>query len=195
MKRNANGNLAIFCLLVALGVLGRWIGAKNDWLGVSPNFTPIAAIGLFAGFYFARRSIALLVPLTAMAISNLWLESYGSWLVMATVYGSFMLAPLLGRELRLRPAAVKVVVAAVLPSLFFFLTTNFAHWLIDSRAPHDLAGLADCYAAAIPFFRWMLEGDLLYSGILFGVYALAMGGWPRRMVRQRVPSPKSRRFP
>ena len=61
-------------------------GAGDEWLGVAPNFTPLAAIGLFAGFFFPRRVVALLVPLTAMVISNLCLKSYGSWLMLATVY-------------------------------------------------------------------------------------------------------------
>ena len=35
------------------------------------------------------------------------------------------------------------------------------------------AGLAACYAAAIPFFQNTVAGDLFYAVLLFGGFALA----------------------
>ena len=85
----------------------------------------------------------------------------------------------------------------VLPAVFFFLTTNLAQWIVDGQHLHamygrDWNGLAACYAAGLPFFRWMLEGDLFYAGLLFGTYAFAMTWQPRRMVRQPLPVERSR---
>jgi hypothetical protein len=37
---------------------------------------------------------------------------------------------------------------------------------------HSMTGLADCYAAAIPFFQNTVAGDLFYSALLFGGFAL-----------------------
>jgi hypothetical protein len=178
MNRDKSLGVILFFLLVALGVVGRWLGPRDEWLALAPNFTPMAAIGLFAGFVFARRSVALLVPLSALIISNIWLESYGSWPLMAAVYGSFLLAPFLGRALRVKPTVAKIVVAATAPAVFFYLTTNLVHWVVNGQHVHmmysrDWNGLATCYAAGIPFFRWMLEGDLLFGGLLFGAYWLA----------------------
>jgi hypothetical protein len=34
------------------------------------------------------------------------------------------------------------------------------------------AGLAACFAAALPFFQNSLAGDLFYSALLFGGFAL-----------------------
>jgi hypothetical protein len=189
VKRDSSINVCTFCLLVAFAVFGRWLGARDEWLGIAPNFTPMAAVGLFAGFFFARRSVALLVPLTALVISNLCLESYGSWLMMATVYGSFLVAPLLGRALRANRTVVKTVAAVLSPAAFFYLTTNLAQWIVDgqhvqSMYSRDWSGLAACYSAGIPFFRWMLEGDVLFCAMLFGAYALAIACQPRRLVRQ-----------
>src|SRR5215471_7653795 len=112
MNRDKSLGVVLFCLLVALGVVGRWLGPRDEWLALAPNFTPMAAIGLFAGFVFARRSVALLVPLSALIISNIWLESYGSWPLMMAVYGSFLIAPFLRRALRIKPNAAKILVAA-----------------------------------------------------------------------------------
>jgi hypothetical protein len=197
VKRDTKIKIGVFCLLVAVGVVGRWLGPRDEWLSLAPNFTPMAAIGLFAGFFFARRSVAQLVPLAALVISNLFLESYGSWLMMVAVYGAFLVAPLLGRALRVRPTAVKAIVAVTLPAVFFFLATNFAQWIVDAQHVHamysrDWSGLAACYTAGIPFFRWMLEGDLFFGSLLFGAYALAVYRLPRRMVRQPVPVKRSK---
>jgi hypothetical protein len=41
--------------------------------------------------------------------------------------------------------------------------------------PKTAAGLLACYIAAIPFFRNMLVGDLLYTAILFGGFRLLEG--------------------
>src|SRR6266446_2990262 len=117
MTRDKSLAILLFCLLVALGVVGRWLGPRDEWLALAPNFTPMAAIGLFAGYFFARRSIALLVPLAALVISNLWLESYGSWPLMASVYGSFLIAPLLGRTLHVKPTVAKIIVAVMFPAV------------------------------------------------------------------------------
>jgi hypothetical protein len=39
--------------------------------------------------------------------------------------------------------------------------------------PLTAGGLVACYVAAIPFFQNTLAGDLFYSGLLFGGFALA----------------------
>jgi hypothetical protein len=192
VKRATHTQLCIFSLLVAFGVFVRWIGPKSGWLDLPPNFTPMAAIGLLAGYLFARRTMALAVPLVAMAISNLALESYDDWKVAAAVYASFLVAPFLGRSLREKTTVIKIIVAAMLPAVAFYLTTNFAHWIVDGQHvrgmySRDWSGLLACYTAGIPFFRTMLEGDVFFGGVLFGLYALAaVWSRPRRMMRQPV---------
>ena len=178
MKRETISNLCLFSLLVLLAVAGRWIGASDRWDALPPNFTPVAAVGLFAGFVFGSGTLALLVPLVALAISNLLLDSYGSLAMGATVYCSFLAAPLLGRWLRRRPSLAHGCVCVLLPAVLFFLTTNLAHWLVDAQHVHRMyaagcSGLLACYAAGVPFFRWMLEGDVLFAALLFGVYGLS----------------------
>jgi hypothetical protein len=60
--------------------------------------------------------------------------------------------------------------------VLFYLISNFAVWLgADRLYPHTLSGLADCYVAAIPFFRGTLAGDWLFG--LAGM--LAIEGLPR----------------
>jgi hypothetical protein len=179
VNRAAWRNLGLCGLLVAIAVAGRWFGASVDWTILPPNFTPIVAVGLFAGFLFSSRTMALSVPLVALAISNLALDSYGSVWMGAIVYGSFLAAPLMGRWLRIRPTATRTFISVLLPAALFFVTTNFAHWLMDiqhtGRAyAANWHGLLACYARGIPFFRWMLEGDVAFSAMLFGAYFVAV---------------------
>jgi hypothetical protein len=37
---------------------------------------------------------------------------------------------------------------------------------------HSWQGLVHCYARALPFFRYTLAGDLVFSASLFGGFAL-----------------------
>lgn len=168
-RRIAREDLLVFALLVAIGIAGRV--AQPMW-----NFTPIAAVGLFAGAYFRRRWVAPLVPLAALAVSNLWLPAYNP-AVMISVYAMLALPALAGPLLR-RPAAGGTVrwlaglaIAAAAPSLAFFVVTNFAEWAFTGAYAKTPGGLLECYSAALPFYRQMLVGDLFYAGVLFGSMA------------------------
>jgi len=165
-------DVLVFLLLVAIAVVGRW--DQPAW-----NFTPIAAVGLFAGAYFRSRMVALLAPLTAMVVSNQLLLSYDSQAVMLAVYVMLLAPALAGPWLRRSRAAStrgwvgRLAVAGLAPATAFFLVTNFAVWLTSGMFTKSIGGLIECYAVAVPFYRPMLAGDLLYVGMLFGAASLA----------------------
>ena len=140
-----------------------------------PNFSPIAALALFGGASFASKRAAFLVPLAALFLSDLVLGFYS---ITPVVYGSFALITCLGFWLRKRQSVSRVAVASVMAAVLFFLVTNFGVWALDSLYPRTLPGLAECYTAAIPFFRNTLASDLFYSALLFGGLALAEKRWP-----------------
>ena len=75
---------------------------------------------------------------------------------------------------RERDVVLALAGAALAMSVGFFLLSNFAVWLVWNMYPHTLDGLAACYAAALPFFGTTLAGDALYTGLLFGLHALAV---------------------
>ena len=135
-----------------------------------PNFAPIAAMALFGGAYL-NRGYALAVPIVALLLSDLFIGFY-SPIVMVSVYGSFILAGLVGLWLKRRKSPRNVIFAAAGSSILFFLITNFAVWL-GGWYPRNLAGLAECYTLALPFFRNTIAGDLFYTGVFFGGYELA----------------------
>jgi len=84
MNRRDKVELAVFGGLVLAGSLTRLL------LTDLPNFAPVAAMALFAGYFFRSRRVALLVPVAVMGISDLFIGSY-DWQMMALVYGALML--------------------------------------------------------------------------------------------------------
>ncbi len=139
-----------------------------------PNFTPIAAMALFGGAYFADKRLALGIPLLALLLSDAVLGFHSG---MVSVYGSFALIVALGFGLRSNRAVLPLAGTALAGSLSFFVITNFAVWAAGVLYPRTLAGLVECYMAAIPFFKNTLAGDAFYTTVLFGGFALAQKRW------------------
>ena len=134
-----------------------------------PNFAPIAAMALFAGAHITNRRLALLVPLAAMFASDLLLGLHSA---IVLVYVCMAISVVIGMQLNNRIRLATVAGASVLSSVLFFAITNFGVWLSTDLYPADLSGLLASYVAAIPFFHNTLLGDALFSGILFGGFAL-----------------------
>jgi hypothetical protein len=140
-----------------------------------PNFSPIASLALFGGATFASKRAAFLVPLTAMFLSNLVL---GFSAITPVIFGSFALITCLGFWARRRLTVWRLTGASVAGAVLFFVITNFGMWALEDWYPKTPAGLAECYAAAIPFFRNTLWSNLFFSAVLFGGLALAEKRWP-----------------
>ncbi len=140
-----------------------------------PNFTPIGAMALFGGAYFGRRALAFAAPLAALLLSDAIIGFHSG---MPFVYASVALIMLIGWAVRARMTPFRIGAAAVLSSVLFFLVTNLGVWLSSGMYPHTLAGLMACYVAAIPFFQNTLVGDLVFTALLFGGFAI---------VERRVP--------
>ena len=81
--------VAVFLLIVAVGV------ASRHWLIDLPNFKPVAALCLFAGFFFRRYAVALVALVSILIISDWQLGGY-QWQVALAVYGSLVIACSLG---------------------------------------------------------------------------------------------------
>ena len=141
-----------------------------------PNFTPVAAIALFGGAYISRKSLAFLLPVAAMLISDLFLGFHST---MIAVYLGMIITVMIGITLRNRVKAGNVVIASLVSSVIFFLITNFASWM-SGMMPYslDFSGLMQAYIAGIPFFNNGLLGDLFYSTVFFGGFYLITQRYP-----------------
>ena len=145
------------------------------------DFTPMIAVALFAGARIQRGWLAGLAVLGCLALGDVAI-GYFPYGGMEWVYGAMLLVVAMGRLVRTRTGLLAPVLGALGGGFAFFVITNFGVWL-GSLYPHTLAGLGECYVAAIPFYRNQIVGDLVFSGALFGLYALALD------LRRRVVAP------
>jgi len=144
----------------------------------APNFTPIAALGLFAGAMFGRRA-GWLVPFAALLLSDAIIGFY-SPMGMFWNYLGFAACLLLGSGLLARSRSLARLGGAALgSSLVFFALSNFGMWA-SGYYPRTLAGLGACYAAGLPFLRNTVASDLVYTAALFGTLALLRRFFPQR---------------
>lgn len=150
-----------------------------------PNFSPIDAMALFSGAYLGRRVLAFAAPLGALLLSDLVLGFYHG---QATVYFSVALIVMIGMVALTRRTPLRIGAAGIAGSVLFFVITNFGMWLFSGIYPRTLVGLEACYVAAIPFFRNTLAGDLFYTVLLFGGFALAEHFLPRLRAGEARPA-------
>jgi len=149
-------------LFIALAVAVRFM--PHPW-----TFTPVAAALLFFGARGSRRQ--LWIPFLLLAASDLILTkivySYVfSWdhLVTWAWYAAILW---LGTSLRNNTTPLRVIGAALASSVSFFLLSNLAVWACWDMYPKTFSGLMTSYTLALPFFRHALEGDLLFTCVMF----------------------------
>ncbi len=151
--------LALF--IISFGILSR-IAVHT------PNFTPVLSLALFGGLYLKGRQ-GVGVPLLLMVLSDIVVGFHDT---MVFTWGSILAISLMGIWLQTRKNFVNVAAASLVSSFVFFVVTNFGAFL--SLYPHTLAGLQECYIAAIPFYRSTLISTLAYSVVLYTGYELLL---------------------
>lgn len=137
-------------------------------------FAPVAPALLFFGAYMPRKW--MWVPLALLAGTDLYLtrSSYGypftadvfvtwAWYAIVLLAGSLLLKGKVGTP--------RVAGATVGSSVAFFLTSNFAVWVVWNMYPKTLSGLAACYVAGLPFFRNQFASDLIFAAVMFAIPA------------------------
>lgn len=144
-------------------------------------FTPVGAALLFFGARGPRHRAW--VPLVLLAASDVVLTTlvYGypfswdhfvTWAWYAGLLG-------LGSLLRENSSVPRIMGSALISSIGFFLASNFAVWAAWEMYPKTLAGLMAAYDAGLPFFRRAIEGDLLFTAVMFAMPVIlhALSGW------------------
>jgi len=155
-----NYRLIILVLVVVFATLLRFLPHP-------PNFTPIIALSIFAGVFISDRKWALLVPVSAMLVTDLFLGWHNT---IPYVYASLLVIVLVGRSLRYHKTALSIFGGGVGGTMLFFIITNFGVWLSGSMYPKTWEGVIACYIAAVPFLHYMMLGTLFYSAVFFGVF-------------------------
>ncbi|MBA2635847.1 MAG: hypothetical protein H0U83_04030 [Sphingomonas sp.] len=164
-------NIRIYALVAAIACAALFRLVPHP-----PNFSPIAAMALFSGAYLPRRALAFAAPLAALLLSDLVLGFYAG---MNFVYFAVALTVVIGWAISRRRTPLRIGAAAIAGSVLFYVLTNFGTWLFSGLYPRTLDGLIACYVAAIPFFQNTVAGDLVFSALLFGGFALAERAVPK----------------
>jgi hypothetical protein len=182
--------IAVFTILVAIVVLGRIIPHL-------PNFAPVVAAGMFAAYFFRSRILAVATPLAGLLIGDLFFIGTYDTRMMALVYAALCIPALLGFWVgrpdgkssflnRVKTQGSKLVIGAVGASTLFFIVSNLAVFFLSGMYAITLKGLAVCFAAALPFYKFNLAGDLFYTVVIFGGYWLASWALNRRVSTDAV---------
>ncbi len=154
-------------IFVLLAVAVRFL--PHPWM-----FTPVVGALLFFGARGSRRQ--LWIPTALLVGSDLVLTKFvyhyafvWDQLVIFAWYGAILW---LGTTLGSGPKIPRLIGAAVTSSVSFFLVTNFTSWLVGTLPyPRNFAGILTSYELGLPFFRHALEGDLLFTLVMFATPA------------------------
>jgi len=176
MKSQMHTRLILLSVLILIAAFGRIIPHPY-------NMSPIAAMGLLGAAYCSRKWMALLIPFLATWLSDLFINNivYAelfdgfTWFYAgsAWVYGSYAVIIMMGYILLNTVTIARIASGSILATSIFFLITNFGAWIGNPLYPQSFEGLLMSYAAGLPFLQGSFIGDLMYSGILFGGFALA----------------------
>ena len=152
MQRTQQDHPWLIIGLMMLGIVARLV--PHAW-----NATPLTAIALLGGTYLAKRW-AILLPLIIVAASDAILGWHNTILF---TWAAFALTGVIGLWVRQRPHISRIATGALIGSGLFFLITNFGVWIAGELYARTLAGLQQCFIAAIPFWRNTLVGDRFSS--------------------------------
>lgn len=180
-------NPIILCLSVSL------ILFLSRILPHAPNFTATSAgilfcIAMIRKWYFIPFLLVSYL-LADIAINNLtytetklvWISQGFVWILMSYTIIGFMAGRVFNRGI----APLNVLGVSLASSVIFYLISNYGVWLGSLQYTQDIAGLATCYIAALPFFAYELCGTLFYSSLLFGSYWLLESGVERSVEKSR----------
>ncbi len=138
------------------------------------NFTAMGALAVISALMAPRAAYAFLLTAAGMFLGDIFLGlSRGSigWSPSWESYLGFGIIVAMGLAIRSRPNAWKTALVGLAGGMVFFLVTNGAVWarsaIKGNEYSADLQGLLECYEAGIPFYRSMLQGDLVYLPIFY----------------------------
>ena len=179
-------------LLVLLGALSRLLPHP-------PNFVAVGALALYSGARLPRR-LAWIVPLAAMALADLLLDAGTGRPILSpvrlTIYATFAAIVFLGfwgrRLASSRPGWMVWPCLSISASVLFFVTSNFAEWLLDPGYPKTVAGCMLCYARGDSVLRQHARGPTCSVRRCSSVSTPRRAGRASVLARGREPLPRSR---
>ena len=181
--------IIFFLILVAVSTLIKVLCAPQINLS---GFTAVIAVSLFAGLNIQDKSLAFLLPLITLFVTDVLLQILhavnlfpysGFYSGQMTNYILFVLLTSIGILFKNYKTAGIVASAFIGPTLFFLLS-NFVVWKFQGDTlgyNKDISGLWQSYSLALPFYRNSLISTFiflpafiaLYNRIMYGKFELA----------------------
>lgn len=176
MKTTINLRFSLLTGLILLAAFSRIIPHPA-------NFSPLGAIALFGAAHFSKKWHVILIPIAATWLSDLFINNiiYAAYYPTFTwfyegfywQYISYVVIALIAIPLFKKVSKERILFGALTSTIIFFLISNVGCWIGSAYYPQNFMGLMSCYAAGIPFLKGTILGDLFYSLVLFGTFALA----------------------
>ena len=141
-------------LLLACIFLARFI--------MPANYTPLLAMVVFMPFVTDNKRLQLLLPVSLLLITDLFLGFYGT--AMLFVYGTMLLIGFLSSYLH-KDNVKRLMVNSLLSVVLWHIIVNFGVYLTGLGN----VSLAQTYLLAIPFDLRLLTSTLLFSVMFFGM--------------------------
>jgi len=131
-----------------------------------PNFTPIIATAIFGPIFLSSKLYGSAITIIAMFISDIFLSFHSyQFIVYVTLISISLLTPI-------KKNKFSFTIFTLISCIWFFITTNFAVWILWDYYPKDFEGLLLSYTLAIPFFTNTLLSTFLFVIIFWNLDTL-----------------------
>lgn len=154
------------------------VGAGSRLLHLPPNIAAVTGVTLFAGFAIRNVWLALIVPIAAMALSDIVLGWYNE---VVFTYAGMAAGVFLARGFLHPLTPVRLIGTTFAASLAFFVLSNLGVFA-SGYYGYTAQGLVADFVAALPFWQNSLIGDFLSTAVVFGLYLILKRSFPSMAV-------------
>jgi len=172
--KTINIRTVVLILIVLAATAMRLVSFKYPFLS---NFTPVGAIALFGGAYFTPKWKSYGVVLLSLFFSDILINYLytSKWVLFYSgalwIYLCFALMVFIGSLIK-KVNVLNVFLGSLAGVAIHWLIMDLP-WLYGTLYPHTLQGYGMSLAAALPFEKNMVLGDVVFGLILFGSFELA----------------------
>lgn len=155
------------------------IAIFSRFLPLPANFSPFGAIALFSGAYFVNNYLKYILPIALLWVSDVIINNviYSEYMDGFSlfyqgslwIYLTFALIIFIGSIIK-KKNQLTILIGSVGASVLFFLVSNFGVWFSTSMYAKNVEGLIQCYVMGIPFFKYTLASNFIFSAVFFGMF-------------------------
>ena len=128
------------------------------------NWTPVLALALFMPYVTKNKSIQILMPVSVLLITDIFIGFYG--LTMFFVYATLIFIALISRY-QSTGSLLSLMKYSVGSVLIWHIVVNFGVYLNG----HDGSSLAQTYLLAIPFDLRLMMSTVFFSLLFYSAWA------------------------